>query len=336
LLFPVAAPLLSLLPALRAELPSDFRFSTSLGAGPASSGLDWADLVVTIYLFSCAFAAFRLCWRWTRLRSLNENNISVPTALGIAHPRILLPAHFRLEASPLALEAAVAHEQAHLQRGDFARNLALEIVTLPLAFHPALWYMKTRLAQARELACDALAARTLGRRRYAQGLIEAAGALAAASPERTPRLAPGMLDHTDFEERIMHLNRSALPLRRGYLVLAAMLVAAPSMSLFGFYFQNEEKVYQVGGEVSSPRVLHKENPEYPQELQDSGVAGTVVLGVEITRAGLAEKITVKRSAHPALDASAVESLGIWRFEPGRFKGEPVRVAATIEVNFRVQ
>jgi TonB family protein len=328
LVLAVAVPLGTLLPQ-RSPALQGFRLAAVVSAPAAASGFDWTRVLTATYVAAMMFAAIRLLWRWTRLRRLDEHTIAVPMTFC---RQILLPARFRSEAPPLAIEAALAHERTHLERRDFARNIAIELATLPVALHPAVWYMKGRLAQARELVCDDLTARAFGdRRRYAQGLVEAARAL--APPPAPAQPAMGMLDHTDFEERIMLLNHPApRTLRRGYGLLALMLAVAPAMTLFGFYYQQDEPVK----DANPPRLIYKEEPEYPEELQKDKVAGTVVLGTQISPAGLAEKIVVKRSLHPQLDESAVEALKKWRFEPGTKDGVAVRVAATVEINFRMK
>lgn len=328
-LAPAAAPFL---PHRAAIALPNLRFIAGVETARSGSGVPWTRCVIWAYATLVALAALRLLWRALKLRGLNECTITTPLTFG---HRVLLPERFRREATPLAVEAALAHEHTHVARGDFARHLALEIATLPVAPHPAVWFMKKRLAQARELVCDDLTARAFGdRRRYAQGLLEAARALTTPS-STAPAL--GMLDHTDFEERIMFLHHPAPPrFRRGLLLLGALLAIAPSMTLSGFYFQEKEKPRKPGAVTSAPRLIYKEEPAYSDAAEAEKVQGTVVLGADISESGVAENIVVKRGLHPELDANAVESLKNWRFEPGTSDGQPVRVAATIEINFRLK
>jgi TonB family protein len=94
-------------------------------------------------------------------------------------------------------------------------------------------------------------------------------------------------------------------------------------------------VYSVGGDVSSPSVLSKVDPIYPEALKDLKVSGTVVLQVVVSADGIARDITVVRSDADGLDQSAVEAVQQWRFVPGQLNGEPVAVRARIEVNFKL-
>ena len=135
----------------------------------------------------------------------------------------------------------------------------------------------------------------------------------------------------------MMLNNPApARFRRGYLLLGAMLTLAPSMTLFGFYFQSEDPVYKIGNGTQAPRLIYKEEPRYSPAAEQEKIAGTVVLSVVISKTGLAERIAITRGLHAELDANAVECVKKWRFEPGTREGAPVRVAATIEVNFKVK
>jgi TonB family protein len=75
-------------------------------------------------------------------------------------------------------------------------------------------------------------------------------------------------------------------------------------------------------------------PEYTDEALKAGREGTVVLSVEVGIDGAAHDIRVLRSLGMGLDDKAVEAVQLWEFEPGTRDGQPVAIAATIEVNFR--
>jgi periplasmic protein TonB len=61
----------------------------------------------------------------------------------------------------------------------------------------------------------------------------------------------------------------------------------------------------------------------------------VELKIEVSDEGKTENITVEKSLDKGLDQQAVDAFSQWRFRPGEKNGKPVRVAATLEVNFRL-
>lgn len=94
-------------------------------------------------------------------------------------------------------------------------------------------------------------------------------------------------------------------------------------------------VFKVGGGVTPPTLLQKVEPEYSEEARKAKYSGTVVLYIEVTPDGKANNIRVQRSLGLGLDEKAMEAVRKWRFSPGKKDGQPVTVAATIEVNFRL-
>lgn len=94
-------------------------------------------------------------------------------------------------------------------------------------------------------------------------------------------------------------------------------------------------VYRIGGDVSAPAVLQKMDPEYTGEARAAQLSGTVVLSVEVGPDGLAHNSRVIRGLGLGLEESAIDAISQWRFRPAVKDGQPVNVAATIEVNFRL-
>jgi TonB family protein len=93
--------------------------------------------------------------------------------------------------------------------------------------------------------------------------------------------------------------------------------------------------HRVGNGVTAPRLLYKVEPAYTEEARAAKFQGTVLLYVEIGTDGLAHNISVKRTLGMGLDEKAIEAVLNWKFQPGTEEGQPVPVAATIEVNFRL-
>jgi TonB family protein len=92
---------------------------------------------------------------------------------------------------------------------------------------------------------------------------------------------------------------------------------------------------RIGGEVQAPKLLSKVEPQYTDEARAARHQGTVVVKVEILPDGTARNVQVVRGLPYGLNENAVEAIGQWRFQPGTKGGQPVTVAATVEVNYRL-
>src|SRR5205823_11632921 len=78
-----------------------------------------------------------------------------PVTFGLFHPVVLLPVSLR-SLDPRALRAVVAHELFHVQRRDWAWLVLEECVRAVFWFHPAMWWLVSRVQLARETAVDEL------------------------------------------------------------------------------------------------------------------------------------------------------------------------------------
>ena len=101
----------------------------------------------------------------------------------LGRARLILPAGLiAATADPAVVRAVIAHELAHLKRGDHHALWLEECLLALLAFNPLMPTLRRRRAAAREEACDALAlsgAAPDARRAYARSLIEALRSRAA-------------------------------------------------------------------------------------------------------------------------------------------------------------
>jgi TonB family protein len=96
-----------------------------------------------------------------------------------------------------------------------------------------------------------------------------------------------------------------------------------------------DDVFSVGRGVSAPVPLKKQEPNYSVEARAARLQGSVVIQVAIGTDGLAHGARVLRGVGLGLDENAIEAVSQWQFKPGMKDGQPVKVKATIEVNFRL-
>jgi beta-lactamase regulating signal transducer with metallopeptidase domain len=98
--------------------------------------------------------------------------IRVPAAIGYFRPMVVFPTWALNELPPAELNAILLHELAHLRRWDDFTNLAQKIVKAIFFFHPAVWFIESRLTLEREMACDdAVLAASFSPRAYAESLV---------------------------------------------------------------------------------------------------------------------------------------------------------------------
>jgi TonB family protein len=115
------------------------------------------------------------------------------------------------------------------------------------------------------------------------------------------------------------------------IVLAAIAVMVPLSA-----FQNRD-VYHVGEDgVKAPSIVYKVNPSYAPEPKAAKIQGTVTITAVVNAQGRADDIRVSRSLDPQLDANAIAAVSQWLFKPGTKDDQPVDVAVTIEINFKLQ
>lgn len=101
-------------------------------------------------------------------------DLATAATFGWRRPVILLPAVWR-EWSPEELAAVLAHEVAHIARGDYFRRVLAQVSAALHFYHPLIKHLARQLAADQEFAADGLA-RSLGQdeKAYVRGLARLA------------------------------------------------------------------------------------------------------------------------------------------------------------------
>ncbi|MBZ5664925.1 MAG: M56 family metallopeptidase [Acidobacteriia bacterium] len=98
--------------------------------------------------------------------------VRVPAAIGFWKRTIVLPTWTLQELPSQDLNVILLHEFAHLRRWDDWTNLIQKAVRALFFFHPAVWWIESRLSVEREMACDdAVLAETANPHGYATCLV---------------------------------------------------------------------------------------------------------------------------------------------------------------------
>jgi beta-lactamase regulating signal transducer with metallopeptidase domain len=101
--------------------------------------------------------------------------VTVPIVIGVRRPAIIVPSDLLESASGAKRDAILAHELAHIVRGDCGWQLLERVIGALLWFHPLFWFAGRRIGLLRERICDGFAVHHLGRRNeYVETLLEMA------------------------------------------------------------------------------------------------------------------------------------------------------------------
>lgn len=265
---------------------------------------------------------------------LYSDRAATPLTWGFLRPVVILPA-YAIEWTAAQRDLVLRHERAHILRRDWLWQILSSVTTAVFWFHPLMWLADLHLRREAENAVDdCVLANGAIPSDYADRLLDVARHL---QTRQAPVAMIAMIGKPELETRV----RSILdPSRRrstaGFLVRAAIAVAALALIFPIAMVHAQGQVHNIGNGVSQPSIIHKVEPEYTQEAKDAGIEGAVFLRVEITAEGYARNMQVKKSLDPGLDANAITAISQWRFKPGMKDGEPVAVYANIEVNFHLK
>ena len=179
-------------------------------AARRAPAFSWAVATLAVIALGVCLRALWLIAGMTRLRRLVRRSVSIesaaflaiqqelgtsariaqaaglaqPVTFGCRRPVVLLPEALASAPAPLQ-RAVVTHELFHVRRGDWLSVIGEEVLRTVLWFHPAVFWLTSRIRVAREEIVDELSVRATGdRRTYIQALLAFADTpgLSAATP----------------------------------------------------------------------------------------------------------------------------------------------------------
>jgi beta-lactamase regulating signal transducer with metallopeptidase domain len=164
------------------------------------------------------------------VRLLESASVEVPSVLGSLRPIILLPASTLTGLTPDQIEMVLAHELAHIRRHDFTINLLQAFVETLMFYHPAVWWMSSRVRVERENCCDDLAVDVCGNpMQYARALTRLEELRAGSMPVVVAANGGSLLDRI---RRIAGARAESTGLSSRWAAAVAMLsILAVAMAL---------------------------------------------------------------------------------------------------------
>ncbi len=222
--------------------------------------------------------------------------VSSPFILGVIRPRIYLP--FGLEAGAQAM--VLAHERAHLRRGDQLWKPLGYLILTAYWFNPVCWLAYILFCRDIEAACDEKVVRELGegcKAAYSRAL------LACSVPRKLITACPLAFGETGVKSRIKSVLNYKKP--AFWLVLAAVLASVSVAVCFltdpkrEDPAQNPPAAEEAAAQAPAQRIDASSAPE-PAIDEQAGLDPDFFTGTD----GYGESVTV-----PAVFTAATESGG---------------------------
>lgn len=88
----------------------------------------------------------------------------------------------------------------------------------------------------------------------------------------------------------------------------------------------------VSAEVSATRLIHRVEPQYPEEARTQHIQGLVTLDIQIGGEGAVHNITVVEG-NPLLAEAAAQAVRQWRYQPYSEHGRPAEMQTRITIRF---
>jgi TonB family protein len=297
----------------------------------------------------------------------------IPVAWGIRRPRVLLPACAD-DWSDDRTRAVLAHEMAHIGRGDWIVHVLAELACAVYWFNPLFWIAKNRLCRESEHAADdVVLGLGVDGSEYATHLLDivrAAQAPLAAWATTVAMARPSHLERRFAALLNAYANRGTATRRTLAVALAVtMLVALPLAAIGpkGIDMNIEIRTSNLPeiAEGASPssqeraatsvphvRIVERGNtvdavtrpeiveyttpPLYSDDARERGIEGIVTVGARVEPDGHVSTVRVVQGLGAGLDQNAIVALRQWRFRPGTRAGAPVAMDAEVDIEFNLR
>ncbi len=274
-----------------------------------------------------------------RVRWFVSNTVGGPVTFGFLNPSILLPERV-VELDADLREAIAHHELAHVRRRDWLFVLLEESIRSVLWFHPAIWFVLSRIQLAREQVVDAeVVGLTRDRQRYLDALV------AVAAHRLMPDVAPAPL----FLKKRQLAVRVAAVLKEtrmskprtffSYTTVCSAALFAVRLAVWMFPLQAPAQTATaapVSGKITiagardgygvvvepGAKILHRQGVFYPAGVT---AVGTVVVESAVNVKGEVTDAHVI-SGPDELRSAALSSVLNWHFSP---EGLPPTEQSTI-------
>jgi TonB family protein len=99
--------------------------------------------------------------------------------------------------------------------------------------------------------------------------------------------------------------------------------------------RGEREAETPAGRIKEPKKTRHVDPRYPPRAKQAGIEGDVVLEANVSPTGCVRSMRLVRG-DPDLGWESMRAVSQWRFRPALLDGNPVPLAMTVTVTYRLR
>src|SRR6185312_9961146 len=206
------------------------------------------------------------CWRQMRAARLAATPLALdlpvpvfsssmrlePGVFGIYRPVLLLPEGIAARLTPPQLEMIIAHELCHIRRRDNLTAAIHMVVETIFWFHPLVWWIRARLLEERERACDETIIQSGTEPQvYAEGILKVCQYYL-----ESPLACASGITGADLKKRIVSIMAGRIGCRlnfsRKLLLIATAVLAVAGPFLSGVIHTSQVHAQSQTASISQP------------------------------------------------------------------------------------
>ena len=351
---PSTAMATNVVTAEEVETPSVIEMAHSLSAMEIVNIIYVAGLVCMIVVFLFQIISLMIFMRGGLRHTDSKGNTVILKAGEVASFSFFRFIVMSTEDYEKNRESILLHEQEHISLKHTFDLVLLQAAKMLQWFNPFVWMLGRDLKSIHEFEADkAVLSHGIDATKYQYLLVSKSAGPAAFA------IINGF-NHSQLKSRIIMLNKKkSNPIAMGRclvllpVVFAAFVFTAKAKSVNADPVVTEETINQEpqddvvftvveeqpvfpGGEGAMMAFI-KNNLKYPESCVKDSIQGRVTLSFIVEKDGSVTNISEMRSPNPDLTAEAarlVQSMPKW--EPGKQRGQKVRVKYVIPITFRLQ
>ena len=164
--------------------------------------------------------------------------------------------------------------------------------------------------------------------------------VAISVPPTPPEIPPPAEEEMEEEELELETEVQKISLDQINMALNAGMggMGAGSLATQSFQLPDnlDDMVFEIADLDEKPEPLYRIAPKYPFNLKRSGIQGRVFILFVANESGIVENARITESPHPEFSKAALDAIKVWKFQPGKKGGKPVKTRIRIPMAFSLQ